>query len=212
MSRRTVVKVCGLTRREDAEWALGCGADWLGFVVHGESPRRVEPEDVARIVEAVGGGHPVAVMVGVTPSHALDLARRSHAERVQLHRVDPTDWPDDFPLPCTFAMGVTPEGGIVGREPASNHLLLLDTASGPLAGGTGRTWPWEVARAIVARRAVMLAGGLGPDNVADAVRTLRPFGVDASSVLESAPGLKDPDRVRRFVEAVRACDTQPEDV
>ncbi|MFM7231964.1 MAG: phosphoribosylanthranilate isomerase, partial [bacterium] len=172
---------------------------------------RVAPEDAARIVEAVGGGHPVAVMVGVTPAEALDLARRARAERVQLHRVDPAGWPDDFPLACTFAMGVTPEGGIVGREPASNHLLLLDTASGPLAGGTGRTWPWEVARAVVARRAVMLAGGLDPDNVAEAVRALRPFGVDASSRLETAPGCKDPDRVRRFVEAVRACDTRTED-
>lgn len=209
--RRTIVKVCGLTRREDASWALACGADWLGFIVHGESPRRIEPEEAGRIVAAIGGGLPVAVMVGVTPEQALDLATRAGAARVQLHRVDPATWPADFPLACTFAMGVTPEGRIVGEEPASKHLLLLDTSFGAQAGGTGRTWPWAVARGITGRREVMLAGGLHGDNVGEAIRTLQPFGVDASSSLESSPGLKDPDRVRRYVAAVRATETLTED-
>ncbi|MCE9626831.1 MAG: phosphoribosylanthranilate isomerase [Candidatus Eisenbacteria bacterium] len=204
MVRRTIVKVCGLTRREDASWALACGADWLGFVVHGESPRRIEPEDAGRIVASVGGGLAVAVMVGVTPAQALDLATRSHAARVQLHKVDPATWPADFPLACTFAMGVTPEGRIVGDEPASNHLLLLDTSYGAQAGGTGRTWPWAVARDLCERRDVMLAGGLNADNVGEAIRTLHPFGVDASSSLELSPGIKDPERVRRYVAAARA--------
>lgn len=208
MARRTIVKVCGLTRREDASWALACGADWLGFVVHGDSPRRIAPEDAGRIVAAVGGALPVAVMVDVTPAEALDLATRSNARRVQLHRVDPAAWPDDFPLPCTFALGVTPEGRIVGDEPASKHLLLLDTSHGQQAGGTGRTWPWAVASSIAGRRDVMLAGGLNGDNVAEAIRTLRPFGVDASSSLESSPGQKDPERVRRFIEAARASELE----
>lgn len=203
MTRRTVVKVCGLTRREDAAHALSCGADWLGFIVHGGSPRRIEPEQAARIVEAVGGGIAVAVMVGVTPEQALDIARRSRADRIQLHRVPPASWPDDFPLPCAFALGVTPEGVRVGEEPAERHLVLLDTSYGSLAGGTGRTWPWTVARDITSRRDVMLAGGLSGDNVADAIRTLRPFGVDASSALEVSPGIKDPERVLRFIEAAR---------
>ncbi len=211
MARRTVVKVCGLTRREDASWALACGADWLGFVVHGESPRRIDADDAGRIVASVGGGLAVAVMVGVTPAQALDLAQRTRASRVQLHRVDPTTWPADFPLACTFAMGVTPEGRIVGDEPASNHLLLLDTSSGQQAGGTGRTWPWHIARELCERREVMLAGGLHADNVTEAIQTLRPFGVDASSSLELSPGIKDPERVRRYVAAVRATELEPED-
>lgn len=203
MSRRTIVKVCGLTRREDAAFALAAGADWLGFIVHGGSPRRVEPEQAARIVEAVGGGVPVAVLVGVTPAQALDLARRSRAARLQLHRVAAATWPADFPLPVAFGLGVTPDGVLVGPEPDDQHLVLLDTSHAGLAGGTGRTWPWEVARGIAARRDVMLAGGLHGDNVAEAVRMLRPFGVDASSALESSPGIKDHERVRRFVQAVR---------
>lgn len=206
-----MVKVCGLTRREDAAWALACGADWLGFVVHGESPRRIEPEQAAELVEAAGGGVPVAVMVDVGPERALELARRARAERVQLHRVAPAGWPVDFPLPCTFAVGVTPEGELVGEEPPAPHLLLLDTARTGQAGGSGRTWPWAIARGITARRDVMLAGGLSGENVADAIRSLRPFGVDASSALESSPGRKDPEQVRRYVEAARLADAALED-
>lgn len=206
MTRRTVVKVCGLTRREDAAHALSCGADWLGFIVHGGSPRRIEPEQAARIVESVGGGIAVAVMVGVSPGRALDIARRSRADRIQLHRVSPATWPEDFPLPCAFAVGVTPEGVVVGEEPPARHLVLLDTSYGDQAGGTGRTWPWAVARDMTSRRDVMLAGGLSGDNVAEAIRLLRPFGVDASSALEVRPGIKDPARVLRFIEAARLAD------
>ncbi|HEX5634131.1 MAG TPA: phosphoribosylanthranilate isomerase, partial [Gemmatimonadales bacterium] len=166
MNRRTVVKVCGLTHRDDAAWALECGADWLGFIVKGESPRLVEPETAAAITGSVEGGVTVAVMVGVTPEEALHLARRANAARIQLHRVAPASWPGDFPLPCTFAMGVTPAGELRGEEPDARHLLLLDTSLPGRDGGTGQVWPWDAARAIAARRDVMLAGGLSGDNVA----------------------------------------------
>lgn len=213
--RRTRVKVCGLTRREDAAWALDCGADWLGFIVHADSPRRIEPERAAAIVDALaerwadGTRKAVAVMVGVDPVQALDLARRAHAHRVQVHG-PARSWPDDFPVPCAFAVGVTPEGRILGDEPAARHLLMLDTSIAGHEGGTGRTWPWAIARPLAARRDVLLAGGLHADNVAEAIATLRPFGVDAASRLESTPGVKDPERVRRYVEAVRACDLAAE--
>jgi phosphoribosylanthranilate isomerase len=211
MSRRTVVKVCGLTNADDAAWALGCGADWLGFIVNGESPRRIEPDDAAAIVQAAGGGVPVAVMVSVTPEEALDLARRARAERVQLHRVSPQGWPADFPLPCSFALGVTGHGELVGEEPGPQHLVLLDTHVTGQAGGTGLTWPWGTARPIAARRDVMLAGGLSGDNVGEAIRVVRPFGVDASSALESSPGRKDRERVRRYIEAARVAERLLED-
>ena len=212
MIARTVVKVCGITRGEDAAWALHCGADWLGFILRGESPRLIDPERAAAIVDqaraAVTGRawSAVAVIAGATPEQALDLARRAHADRVQLHGVSAASWPADFPLPCAFAVGVTTEGALVGEEPPQGHLLMLDTAVAGRTGGSGQAWPWSAARAIVSRRDVLLAGGLSGENVADAVRLLRPFGVDASSRLESRPGTKDPERVRRYVEAVRACE------
>jgi phosphoribosylanthranilate isomerase len=126
---------------------------------------------------------------------------------VQLHHADSARWPWDFPLPCAFAVGVTPEGVLVADEPPAPHLLMLDTSIGGHEGGTGRTWPWPVARAIAERRDVLLAGGLHAGNVAEAIHALKPFAVDAASRLESHPGVKDPEKVRRYVEAVRMLET-----
>jgi phosphoribosylanthranilate isomerase len=212
-SRRTLVKICGLTRLEDAKWALECGADWLGFIVRTDGPRRIEPDRVAAIVDELAGSvkgarwQAVAVMAGAGANEALALAQRCHAHRVQLHGSDAARWPAEFPLPCAFAVGVTPEGVLLADEPPARHLLMLDTSVAGHEGGTGRTWPWAVAHSIAERRDVLLAGGLHAENVAEAIHTLRPFGVDAASRLESRPGVKDPERVRRFVEAVRLCET-----
>jgi phosphoribosylanthranilate isomerase len=168
---------------------------------------------VAAIVDELGGNaagarwQPVAVMAGVGPDEALAFADRSHARRVQLHRADAARWPADFPLPCTFAVGVTPEGALLAGEPPAPHLLMLDTSIAGHEGGTGRTWPWAMARAIAERRDVLLAGGLHADNVAEAIHTLKPFGVDAASRLEARPGVKDPEKVRRYLEAVRLSET-----
>lgn len=210
--RRTLVKVCGLTRREDAEHAMACGADWLGFVVKGESPRRIEAERAGEIVASLAGRVVgVAVMVAPTPDEALVLARRANAVRVQIHGADAGAWPDDFPLPAAFAVPVGEDGRVLGPLPPEPHLVLMDTSVAGRTGGTGRPFPWSVARDVAATRAVMLAGGLGPDNVAEAVRQARPAGVDASSRLESSPGCKDPERVRRFVAAVREIDERHPD-
>jgi phosphoribosylanthranilate isomerase len=204
--RRTIVKVCGLTRLEDARMALDAGADWLGFVVKADRPRAITPEAAARIVEALGDAHTVAVMVSPTPEEALAIARRMGAARVQLHRVDPSQWPEDFPLPITFGVGMDANGRPTTALPAERHLVLLDTAHPTLPGGTGLTFPWTLAAELAARRPVLLAGGLDAENVGEAIERVRPFGVDASSRLESSMGIKDPERVRRFVAAVRASD------
>ena len=204
--RRTLVKVCGLTRLEDARAALEAGADWLGFVVLGESPRGVDPGVAGEIVAALPGATAVAVMVAPDPDQALRLAERAGAARVQLHRVDPAAWPADFPLPVIAAVPVDGDGRLGSPLPPEPALVLLDTAHPARAGGTGEGFPWEAAAALAARREVMLAGGLSPDNVERAIEQVRPFGVDAASRLERAPGLKDHDLVRRFVAAVRRAD------
>ena len=200
---RVVVKVCGLTRLEDARAAFETGADWLGFIVHAQSPRALEAERAAEILAALPGASGVAVMVDVAPDEALSLAHRAGAARVQLHRVDPAIWPADFPLPATFVVPVGADGRLAAPAPGPQHLMMLDTADAARDGGTGRTFPWAAARTLCAGRHVMLAGGLAADNVAAALERVRPFGVDASSRLESSPGVKDPERVRRYVAAVR---------
>lgn len=202
---RTLVKVCGLTRLEDARVAVEAGADWIGFIVSGESPRRIAPERAAEIAAAVPGVVCVAVMVSPSPAEALDLARRSGASRVQLHRCNPAAWPEAFALPLAFAVPVGVEGFPAGALPDARHLVLLDTAA-VQAGGTGRTFGWEHAVPLALVRPVIIAGGLDPDNVAGVIEQVRPYGVDASSRLERSPGIKDADLIRRFVAAVRACD------
>lgn len=205
---RTLVKVCGLTRLQDAHEAWRAGADWLGFVIHGDSPRRVRPEYMSNVMTTLPGAIGVAVMVGVSPDEALALARRADARRVQLHRVDAAAWPDDFPLPAAFAVPVTPQGALAGPLPGDRHLAMLDAADSDRAGGTGRRVPWDAARAVAASRPVLLAGGLDGDCVEEALDAVRPVGVDASSRLESGPGIKDPDKVRAYVAAVRRWDAR----
>jgi phosphoribosylanthranilate isomerase len=208
VARRTLVKICGITRLADARMAIAAGADWIGLIVLGESPRRIDADAAREITSAVDGAVTVAVMVAPTPDQALDLARRAGVARVQLHRVDPLGWPQDFPLPVSFAISVDVDGSLTAPLPAAEHLVLLDTAHPTRAGGTGTTFPWDSARVVAGAREVFLAGGLGPDNVAAAIAAVHPYGVDASSRLESAPGTKDERRVRAFVAAVRAADAR----
>jgi phosphoribosylanthranilate isomerase len=204
--RRTIVKVCGLTRLEDARVAIDAGADWLGFVLHGESPRAADPGRAAEILASLPRATGVAVMVGPDPDTALAIATRAGARRVQLHRVDPATWPADFPLEASFVVPVERSGTLAAAAPPTRHLLMLDTAHATLAGGTGETLPWDAVATLAATRAVMLAGGLAADNVALALDQVHPFGVDASSRLEQSPGVKDAEAVRRYVAAVREWD------
>ena len=200
---RTVVKICGITTLEDARAAVAGGADWLGFVIYEPSPRHVDPDQAARIVAAVPGLAAVAVMVATPPERALEIARRVGASRIQMHR-PPASWPLDFPIPTTMVVTVAADGTLTTPLPDARHLVMLDTAHAELDGGTGETFPWDAARRVARDRLVLLAGGLGPLNVREAIQRVRPFGVDASSSLESAPGRKDHAAVRHFIESVRA--------
>lgn len=156
---------------------------------------------------AIASAVAVAILVAPAPDQALELATEAGAQRVQLHRVRPSRWPDDFPLPVSFCVPMDGTGRLGGELPPAPHLVLLDAAHPTLAGGTGRAVPWPAAAAIARTREVMLAGGLDDANVARAIAAVRPFGVDASSGLERAPGIKDADKVRRFVAAARRAST-----
>ena len=210
-ARHTIVKVCGIARPEDARAAVAAGADWLGFILWDQSPRHVAPEQVRAMTEPLPSTVTVAVMVAPDPDDALRAAARAGADRLQLHRVDPARWPAYFPLPVTFAVPVAEDGSLSAPLPALEHLVLLDTAHPRLAGGTGETFPWETARIVAATRPVLLSGGLDAERVAAAIERVQPYGVDACSRLERAPGIKDPDKVRRFVAAVRAYDASHRD-
>ncbi|HEX6493502.1 MAG TPA: phosphoribosylanthranilate isomerase [Candidatus Dormibacteraeota bacterium] len=203
-----IVKVCGVRTPEVADAAVDAGADLVGLVFVERSPRNVDDRAAGAVREAVAGR---ADLVGVLvePSAELcdHLARRHGLAAVQVHgRVDPR-LVEQVAVPVVRALNVrsAAEAYTDGWWPAS--LLLLDAApdcAGALPGGTGRRLPLEWAAEVARHRPTILAGGLGPENVADAIAAVRPHGVDASSGLESAPGVKDPALVRAYVRTARA--------
>jgi phosphoribosylanthranilate isomerase len=198
------VKVCGITREEDARLAAARGADAIGLVFWSRSRRCVTVERARLIVSALPPGvAAVGVFVDETPEQVNRIAAEVGLHLVQLHG-------DETPEACrqcvrpfikAFRVGPGFDASVLRAYPGGT--ILLDAASPLAPGGTGARADWEVARAVAASRPAILAGGLSAENVADAIARVSPFGVDVSSGVEAAPGVKDPDRVRRFVEAVR---------
>jgi phosphoribosylanthranilate isomerase len=202
-----LVKICGLTRLEDAEVAVALGAGALGFVFWPKSPRYVDPERARAIVAALP---PFVTTVGVfvdqAPRLVNGIAARVGLGAVQLHGDEPIAVLDhiDRPVVKAFAMRASTHAADADIWPPRVR-LLIDVHDAAQRGGTGRTVDWQGAAAIASRRPVLLAGGLKPGNVAEAIRVVRPFGIDVSSGVESAPGLKDHARMRALFEAVAEC-------
>ena len=198
----TQVKICGLTNRGDAEAALEAGADAIGMIFAEESPRRVEL-GAAREISALAAGR--AVRVGVFRDAARADVERIAGEVpldvVQLHGSESPEYAAALSFPTVKVLaGDASAEHEAARFPGIE--ILLDHPSG---GGSGRTWDFSIARALGGHgRRVWIGGGLAPENVADAVRAASPYGVDASSSLESAPGRKDRAKIFAFVAAVRA--------
>jgi len=219
---RTRVKICGITRPEWARLAAEAGADAIGLIF-APSPRRVDAATAEAIIEALPPWvAAVGVFVDAPLAEVRDLAERLHLAAVQLHGAEPPEAPAGLrPLKVIKAVPLGAEGDLeavrrwhaaaraAGRTP--DAYLVDAPPAGGRRGGTGRGADWRLARRLRDEMPVpvILAGGLGPDNVAEAVRTVRPWGVDTSSGTEAAPGEKSPEKVRAFVEAVRAADREP---
>ena len=198
------VKVCGITRIDDALLAAELGASALGFVFWPGSPRFIEPDAAHEIVAAL----PAAVVcVGVFVDQDVSYLR--HASEVvplgavQLHGHESVAFAEGLMTPVIKAVPVDE-----GFDPASIDALpssltvLLDAHDPARRGGTGRTINWQRARLAARRRPVVLAGGLTPENVAEAVDLVRPYAVDVSSGVEDAPGVKDPLKMAAFFKAL----------
>ncbi|MFO8013945.1 MAG: phosphoribosylanthranilate isomerase [Phycisphaerae bacterium] len=224
---RTRVKICGMTRPEWARAAAEAGADAVGLIF-AESPRRIGPEEAAGIIDALPPWvAPVGVFVDTPPAEVRCLVDRLHLAAVQLHGDEPPEMAADLgPVKVIKVLGVAPEA-----EPSAGPGQALDAArrwrdaaeaagrvpdawlvdarvpGGP-KGGTGRTADWSLAARMQGEgfAPLILAGGLGPENAAEAVRAVRPWGVDSSSGTEAAPGEKSPEKIRAFVDAVRDAD------
>ncbi|MEE9218188.1 MAG: phosphoribosylanthranilate isomerase [Acidobacteriota bacterium] len=194
---RVRVKVCGITRQEDAALACELGADALGFNFAPESPRRIEPARAAKIIEGLAPlVTPVAVVVNPDPQELARWLRQSGARVVQFHGEETPQAcrASGYPWYKAFRVGEGFDPGAVEAYPGA--WCLLDTRLEGVRGGTGRTFDWRLASEVGRRRRVILAGGLGPDNLAQAIECAAPAAVDLNSGVETAPGVKDAARLR----------------
>lgn len=206
MVRRTWVKMCGITRVEDARCCVEAGADALGFLF-AESPRRLEAASAAAIIRTLPP-HVMrfAVFVDETPAEITRVLAVTGADRVQFHGFEEPMVHELTGARMVRAFRARDESVLEEIEEAAPEMFFLDTWSPTRAGGTGQTFDWTLARRASALGRMVLAGGLTPENVGEAIREAHPFGVDVSSGIESSPGVKDPARIRAFADAVRAAD------
>jgi phosphoribosylanthranilate isomerase len=196
-----LVKICGITRLEDAEFAIECGAQALGFVFWPDSPRFIGPDRARAIVRMLPPFvTPVGVFVNQPADHVNEIAALVKLGVVQLHGDESVAYASGLDRPVLKAMAVHDASGI--EQCAATTMILLDAHDPVRRGGTGQTIDWSAAAAVAARRPIVLAGGLNPDNVARAIACVRPFGIDVSSGVEQAAGVKDRGRVRALFEAI----------
>jgi phosphoribosylanthranilate isomerase len=193
------VKICGITRIDDALAAVAAGANAIGFVFWPNSPRFVDPYRARVIARALPPFvTPVGLFVNQPLAFIAGVASLVRLGAVQLHG-------DESPAFAASIVGTPVIRALpVDRAAAwpAGMTLLLDAHDPVQRGGTGRTVDWEAAARVAAERRVLLAGGLTPENVADAVARVRPFGIDVSSGVERAPGVKDRQRIKALFEAV----------
>ena len=192
------VKVCGVTRLDDARAAVDAGASAIGFVFWPNSPRFVDPYRA----RAIAGKLPpfvtaVGLFVNQSVGYVNGVASLVRLGAVQLHGDETPDFAASIAAPVIKALPVERVGGW-----PDGTTLLLDAHDPVKRGGTGRVIDWSAAAAVATRRRVLLAGGLTPENIADAIAHVRPFGVDVSSGVERAPGIKDHARIRALFEAI----------
>ncbi len=202
----TLVKICGITNAGDARVAADAGADAVGFIF-ARSPRRVDAEEARRISIALPDNViKVGVFVDEEPSEVLRISHEVGLDLAQLHGDEPPETVTalrEAGVKVMKALRVRDGTSLEALDEYEADLFLLDAYSTRARGGTGERFDWRVAKSVKGRDNIVVSGGLGPENVREAVEFFEPFGVDASSSLEDEPGRKNGERVRRFVLAAR---------
>lgn len=214
-SRVTIVKICGITNLADARAAVEAGADLLGFVFFPPSPRYVTPEQTRAVLDALGESRKTIRAVGVFVNAPLEevnnILEAAGLDLAQLHGKETPE--------MARALGPRAYKSIQAQDLDTAHMLMAhyreavngnmpaliaDAPPAQLPGGNGIVADWSVARAVANEFPILLAGGLNPENVREAIARVAPYGVDVSSGVERAPGIKDHDKVREFVERVKS--------
>jgi phosphoribosylanthranilate isomerase len=201
----TFIKICGITNHDDALAAVAAGADALGFNFYKPSPRYITPHAAREIIEQLPNS---VLAVGVFVNEPLEsltsIAEESGIAALQLHG-------DESPEYCRElarnryvikTLAVAGENDLNSIETYEVEAIMLDTRDSRLRGGTGRVFDWSIVKQVSQK--LFLAGGLSPENVAEAIETVQPYAVDACSALEDTPGKKNHERMRRFVTIARS--------
>ncbi|MBI5773110.1 MAG: phosphoribosylanthranilate isomerase [Verrucomicrobia bacterium] len=208
---RLRVKICGITNVGDALAAVDAGADALGFMFYEASPRHLTTEAAAKIIRQLP---PFVAKVGVFVNAPVEAIHRTveacGLDTLQLHGEETPEFCRQFPrLKVVKAFRIKDATSLSSLPPYETDAWLLDSFVPGKPGGTGEKFNWELAcEAKESGRPVILAGGLTPENIAEAIHEVWPFGVDVSSGVESAPGKKDHARIRDFIAAVRGIEAE----
>jgi len=199
------VKVCGITRSEDAIAAVQCGVDAIGFVFWPHSARYIDPESARRIAEVIP---PFICTVGVyvDPDAAWveETARVAKLNLLQFHGDESPEFCNQFPQPYIKAIRVKPDADLLqyAQRYGAAKGLLLDTYAADMPGGTGHAFDWQLIPQQLSLP-LILSGGLNPDNVARAIKQTQPWAVDVSSGVEAAKGIKDEKKIIAFMQGVK---------
>ncbi|NOY53675.1 MAG: phosphoribosylanthranilate isomerase [Deltaproteobacteria bacterium] len=206
---RTRIKICGITNLDDALFAVEAGADALGFVFHSGSPRRIDAESVRAIVRHLP---PFATVVGVFVDEKIEtvreIARYCDLDLCQLHGDESPEFCEWCERRVIKAFRIRDRSFLEEMKRYDVSGFLLDAWHPDRYGGTGEAADRTLAQEAAGKERVILAGGLTPENVGEAIARVRPYGVDVSSGVEVSPGQKDRDKVRRFIEAVNEIDAR----
>jgi len=202
------IKICGITNRDDAQTAVASGADALGFVMYKKSPRWVEPAVARAIIAELP---PFVLPIGVFVNEEVGIVRSLVDEcgfaLAQLHGDENALYCQQLGRPVLKAFRLKNRGSFLAlaefQGRAGVRGFLIDAFSEQAYGGTGQTVDWTLAAEVAGTVPILLAGGLTPSNVTEAVQRVRPYGVDVSSGVELSPGKKDHGKVQAFIEAVR---------
>jgi len=202
------IKICGITNLEDAEAAVAAGADALGFVFYAKSPRSIEPAAAQRIIAQLP---PFVLPVGVFVNHDQETIRNVFDECglafAQLHGDETPTFCESLGRPVLRALRLRDRGSLLALAEYKGRMgvrgFVVDSFSSETYGGTGQKVDWSLAYEVAQAAPVILAGGLTPSNVQEAVRQVHPYGVDVSSGVEASPGKKDHEKIRAFTHTVR---------
>lgn len=193
------VKICGITRVEDARLATGLGATALGFIFYPLSPRYIKPAQAGAIADKVDGHiRKVGVFVNASPKEINTIAVEAGLDLAQLSGSEPPEVCRDIAVPVIKAFQVGANFDPAVTQPYDVHAILLDTHQPGSYGGTGRTFQWSQVKRDVLRRPVILSGGLSAKNILKAIETLQPDAVDVNSGVELSPGVKGRAKMKQL--------------